>query len=131
MPARSLAGRPEDGTIRYRTITSCIQALYQLDGTHVVTIEGLSHDGILSPIQEAMVEHQGSQCGFCTPGFVASLSGLFECAERIDEDVLRDSLHGNLCRCTGYEPILEAGLAVDPIEGTSPGEPLPLPHDGR
>jgi xanthine dehydrogenase large subunit len=109
-----LAGYPEAGCIRYRTITSCIQSIYQLDGTHIVTIEGLSQEGILSPIQQAMVEHQGSQCGFCTPGFVASLTGLFECADRIDEDVVRDSLHGNLCRCTGYEPILEAGLAVDP-----------------
>jgi xanthine dehydrogenase small subunit len=101
-----LAGYPEAGCIRYRTITSCIQSIYQLDGTHIVTIEGLSQEGILSPIQQAMVEHQGSQCGFCTPGFVASLTGLFECADRIDEDVVRDSLHGNLCRCTGYEPIL-------------------------
>ena len=111
-----LAGRPEDGSIRYRTITSCIQALYQLDGTHVVTIEGLAHNNSLSPIQEAMVEHHGSQCGFCTPGFVTSLTGLFECGERIDEESIRENLHGNLCRCTGYLSILEAGLSVDPAQ---------------
>ena len=74
-----LAGSPEDGSIRYRTIVSCIQPLHQLDGTHIVTIEGVAHDGALSPIQQAMVEYHGSQCGFCTPGFVNSLTGLFEC----------------------------------------------------
>ncbi|HEX3446982.1 MAG TPA: FAD binding domain-containing protein, partial [Isosphaeraceae bacterium] len=109
-----LVGTLEDGSIRYRTIASCIQSLYQLDGTHIVTIEGVAQAGDLSPIQQAMVDHHGSQCGFCTPGFVTALSGLFERADRIDEDVLREGLHGNLCRCTGYEPILEAALSVDP-----------------
>ncbi len=111
-----LAGRPEDGSIRYRTIASCIQPLYQLDGTHVVTIEGLAHDNSLSPIQQAMVEHHGSQCGFCTPGFVKSLTGLFECGERIDEESIRENLQatsaGARAMCRSSRP----GLSVDPAQ---------------
>ena len=61
-----------------------------------------------------MVDCHGSQCGFCTPGFVNSLTGLFECDDPVDDDALRTNLAGNLCRCTGYEPILAAGLSVDP-----------------
>ena len=74
-----LAGVPEDGSLRYRTIVSCIRPVHQLDGMHIVTIEGVAHEGTLSPIQQAMVDCHGSQCGFCTPGFVNSLTGLFEC----------------------------------------------------
>jgi xanthine dehydrogenase small subunit len=87
--------------------------MHQLDGTHVVTIEGLTPAGGLSPIQRAMVEHHGSQCGFCTPGMVAALEGVFEVEATVDLDRLRIGLTGNLCRCTGYLPILEAGMAVD------------------
>ena len=108
-----LAGTPETGCLKYRTTVSCIRPLHQLDGTHVVTIEGVAPEGTLSPIQQAMVECHGSQCGFCTPGFVTSLTGVFECENPIDDDALRTNLAGNLCRCTGYEPILAAGLAVD------------------
>ena len=108
-----LAGTPENGPLNYRTIVSCIQPLHQLDGTHIVTIEGVAHGGTLSPVQQAMVECHGSQCGFCTPGFVMSLTGLFEGEDPIDDNALRTNLAGNLCRCTGYEPILAAGLAVD------------------
>ena len=74
-----LAGALESGSLRYRTIVSCIQPVHQLDGMHIVTIEGVAHDGDLSPIQQAMIACHGSQCGFCTPGFVNSLTGLFEC----------------------------------------------------
>ena len=69
-PARSWSAMPEAGTIRYRPIGSCIRPLYQLDGMHIVTIEGLTPPEGPSPIQQAMVDHHGSQCGFCTPGFV-------------------------------------------------------------
>ncbi len=108
-----LVGRPKEGTLRYRTVSSCLQALYQLDGTHIVTIEGLTPPEGLSPIQQAMVEHHGSQCGYCTPGMIAALEGLFESESCVDLAALRTGLTGNLCRCTGYLPILEAGLAVD------------------
>lgn len=113
----------------YRAIDSCIAFLYQLDRTHVVTVEGLSPGGELSPVQEAMVACHGSQCGFCTPGFVATLHGLFEGdgvsadadAPLADEE-LRYGLSGNLCRCTGYVQILEAGQAVDPAAVKRIGE---------
>ena len=108
-----LVGRPVEGTLRYRTASSCLQAMYQLDGTHVVTIEGLTPSRGLSPIQRAMVEHHASQCGFCTPGMVVALEGIFEAGTAVDLAGLRTGLTGNLCRCTGYLPILEAGLAVN------------------
>src|SRR5947207_10795619 len=106
-------GRADGNQIKYKTVCSCIQFLYQLDCTHLVTVEGLKYDGKLNPVQEAMVKCQGSQCGFCTPGFVVAMCGMFENASRIDEAALRYGLTGNLCRCTGYEPILRAGLEVD------------------
>jgi xanthine dehydrogenase molybdopterin binding subunit/xanthine dehydrogenase small subunit len=109
-----LCGVPENGALSYRAIVSCIQPVHQLDGSHIVTVEGVAEQGELSPVQQAMVEHHGSQCGFCTPGFVNSLTGFFECAESVNEGALRTHLAGNLCRCTGYEPIVAAGLAVDP-----------------
>jgi xanthine dehydrogenase molybdopterin binding subunit/xanthine dehydrogenase small subunit len=99
--------------MRYRAAVSCIQALYQLDGTHVVTIEGLTPDGGTSPFQQAMIDHHGSQCGFCAPGFVVAVEGLVASGAKVDEAALRTSLAGNLCRCTGYVPILEAALSVD------------------
>jgi xanthine dehydrogenase large subunit len=109
-----LVGTPAGGSLRYRTIVSCLPSLCQLDGSHIVTIEGLTPEAGLSPIQQAIVDHHGSQCGFCTPGFVASLTGLFECGARVDDDSLRGALAGNLCRCTGYMSILEAAQSVDP-----------------
>ncbi len=64
-----LLGKPDKYSIRYQPICSCIQYLAQLDGTHIITIEGLHYDGALNPIQQSMIDCQGSQCGFCTPGF--------------------------------------------------------------
>jgi xanthine dehydrogenase small subunit len=96
--------------IQYLPIDSCIQFLFQLDGTHIVTVEGLRPDRELNPIQQAMVDCHGSQCGFCTPGFVMAMTGMLE-VEALDESNLRSGLTGNLCRCTGYTPIIDAGLA--------------------
>jgi xanthine dehydrogenase small subunit len=106
-------GRPKNGTLQYRTVCSCIQYLYQLDACHIVTVEGLCPDGKLNPIQESMVRCQGSQCGYCTPGFIVSMQALFESDAVMTEQRLRRGLVGNLCRCTGYEPIFRAGLEVD------------------
>lgn len=108
-----LIGTPADGTMRYRVVTSCIQYVFQLDGCHVVTVEGLKYDGKLSCVQESMVACQGSQCGFCTPGFVVAMHGLLETRDRLTEPDLRLGLSGNLCRCTGYEAILKAGMQAD------------------
>jgi xanthine dehydrogenase small subunit len=108
-----LIGVPEAGTIRYRPATSCIRPLHQLDGTHVVTIEGLTPPDGTSAVQQAMIDHHGSQCGFCTPGFVVAIEGVLESGTCIDDAALRTGLAGNLCRCTGYLPILDAAMAAD------------------
>jgi xanthine dehydrogenase small subunit len=97
----------------FRAINSCIQALHQLDGMSIVTVEGLREGDRLSAVQEAMVTCHGAQCGYCTPGFVVAMTALYETNDRVDEKQVRDGLTGNLCRCTGYEPIIKAALAVD------------------
>jgi xanthine dehydrogenase small subunit len=102
--------------ILYRPVDSCIQFLFQLDGAHIVTVEGLRPEGGLTPVQQAMVDCHGSQCGFCTPGFVMALTGLVEQNDGLDRSQLCDGLTGNLCRCTGYTPIIEAGVKSCGIE---------------
>ncbi len=112
-----LVGRPSaDGrAMRYSAVNSCIQMMFQLDGAHLITLEGLSDGQSLNPIQESMVKCQGTQCGFCTPGFVVSLHDLFQKSksEKIDAHAVRRGLVGNLCRCTGYDSIIKAALSVD------------------
>ena len=102
----------------YRSINSCIAPVYALDRCHLITVEGLKRDGELHPVQEAMVRAQGSQCGYCTPGFICSLADMVDTAKRkgcsIDSKMVRNHTTGNLCRCTGYEPILHAGCSIDP-----------------
>src|SRR5206468_2170963 len=108
-------GRADANRINYKTVCSCIQFLYQLDCTHIVTIEGLKYDGKLNPVQEAMVTCQGTQCGFCTPGFIVSMYSMFQGAERerVTQRDVQTACIGNLCRCTGYEAILCAGTSVE------------------
>lgn len=109
-----LIGRPDAAgkQIDYAPVTGCIQYLYQLDGAHVVTVEGLTPTAGLHPIQAAMVACHGAQCGFCTPGIVIALGALGQ--DRLcDSAEVRRALVGNLCRCTGYQPILEAAAATD------------------
>ncbi len=103
-----LVGRREGDRLHYRPINSCIHFLFQLDGAHVVTVEGLAGGGELTPVQEAMVRCHGAQCGYCTPGFVMALAGMFE--EGYND--ARAALTGNLCRCTGYESIIRAAECV-------------------
>ena len=110
----ALIGRVEVDRIRYAAVTSCIQIVFQLDGAHVVTIEGLRDGRALNPVQRAMVACQGSQCGFCTPGFVVSLCGMMQGGKKLDTEEVRRGLVGNLCRCTGYDSILRAATSVDP-----------------
>ncbi len=90
-------------------INSCILSVFQLDGASIVTVEGLK----MNAVQQAMIECHGAQCGYCTPGFVVAMTGLFENRDRVDEPCARAGLVGNLCRCTGYEPIIKAACAVD------------------
>ena len=108
-----LVGRPGLSGIEYLPINSCIQFIYQMAGAHVVTVEGLRRGSELHPVQQSMVRCHGAQCGFCTPGFVVTLCGMFEAGTRLAESDVRDALTGNLCRCTGYEPIIKAALSVD------------------
>ena len=106
--------------------------MFQLDGTHIVTIEGLAKAGGLSGIQQAMVDCHGSQCGFCTPGFVMTMTGMHENGCAAQADNLKYGLTGNLCRCTGYVSIIEAGLAASNNEQRRLAElfpPAPLLED--
>lgn len=97
-----------DDNIRVRAINSCIQFLPTLDGRELLTVEGLADGEKLHPVQDAMVRNHGSQCGFCTPGFVMSLYALYETNSRPERREIDDALSGNLCRCTGYRPIVAA-----------------------
>ena len=110
-----LIGRPnrELTQIQYRPVDACIQFMFQLESTHIVTVEGLGDETSLCAVQQAMVDCHGSQCGFCTPGFVVAMAGFLEEHESLAGDELRHGLTGNLCRCTGYAPILEAGREID------------------
>lgn len=105
-------GRLVDGRLVYEPVTACIRLLGTVDGCEVVTIEDLAEDGRLHPVQEAMVRLHGSQCGFCTPGIVMSLFTLYATPGPIDREAVLDRLSGNLCRCTGYRPIVDAALAA-------------------
>ena len=95
--------------VSLRAINSCIQFLPTLDGKELITVESLNPDGgELHPAQQAMVDCHGSQCGFCTPGFVMSLFALYKSQQQPSRRDIDDALAGNLCRCTGYRPIIDA-----------------------
>jgi xanthine dehydrogenase small subunit len=108
-------GEIDGDRIRYRAINSCIQFLPTLDGKELVTVESLKHKGKLHPVQQAMVECHGSQCGFCTPGFVMSLFAFYHGDKAPGRDAVDDALAGNLCRCTGYRPIIAAAERMNAI----------------
>ncbi len=105
-----LAELDEDGKdVTVRAVNACIQFLATLDGKELLTVESLAPPGgSLHPVQRAMVEEHGSQCGFCTPGFVMSLFALFKSHPAPGRVTIDDALAGNLCRCTGYRPIVAA-----------------------
>ncbi len=106
-------GKLENDKLNYKIVNSCIKYMYQLDGTHIITVEGLKANGCLNPIQESMVKNHGAQCGFCTPGFVVAMTAMFEDKNKLTQKDLKDGLNGNLCRCTGYESIIKSGMDVD------------------
>lgn len=102
-----------EGKMQYRAINACILFVPVLDGCQLLTIEHLkAADGRLHPAQQAMVDHHGSQCGFCTPGFVMSLFAMYLSEDRPSRQRINDVLSGNLCRCTGYRPIIDAARAM-------------------
>jgi xanthine dehydrogenase small subunit len=108
--------------IEYIPVNACIQYMYQLDCTHIVTVEGLKVDGDLNRIQQSMVDCHGAQCGYCTPGFIVAMCSLFEQCDKSEKPCsvtrqdVSDALTGNLCRCTGYEAIIKAAMSVDEKE---------------
>ena len=110
-----------------RPVNTCILLAGALDGGALTTVEGL---GGRHPAQRAMVECHGSQCGFCTPGFVMALAAVYESHPSCDEAHLRDALAGNLCRCTGYAPILAAGQKMFEYARAKPPKAARLPADG-
>ena len=104
-----LAEHDRAGRLRHAPVNACILCLGALDGRELITVEGLKHAGALHPVQQAMAECHGSQCGFCTPGFVMALYAHHKEGQPLERGALCDAIAGNLCRCTGYRPILEAG----------------------
>lgn len=105
--------RLKEGRLHHQPVNACILLLGQIDGSELITIEDLSAGGSLHPVQQAMLDHHGSQCGFCTPGIVMSLFAAYHAAERpLTRATFDDILSGNLCRCTGYRPIADAAMSA-------------------
>ena len=91
-----------------RAVKSCTVLAQQADGREITTIEGLSRDGEMHPLQRSFVEHHGLQCGFCTPGVILTATDLLSHNASPSDDEIRRALRGNLCRCTGYQGIVES-----------------------
>ena len=97
-------------------VNSCLVLAVECDGSEIVTVEGLAHDGQLDPIQEAIVEAGGVQCGFCTPGILITSRALLDRNPEPSEAEIREALVGNLCRCTGYQRIIDGVLEAAEME---------------
>lgn len=111
---------PAEGSGVYRAVNSCIALVAQMDGSSLVTVDALMTEKGMTPVQGAMAAGHGSQCGFCTPGFVVALTALVEkrvskgtCAGRLSVSESKNALTGNLCRCTGYQHIIDAATTID------------------
>jgi xanthine dehydrogenase small subunit len=141
-----LVGELMGGAVRYRTMTSCLMPLANAAGKHIVTIEGINPaDGSLTPVQQAMVDESGTQCGFCTVGFVMSLTGFCLDGKRVGSphvskgstsstEAAISSIDGNICRCTGYKSIERAAERISALLSGTPasadGLPSLLPSNG-
>jgi len=107
-------GEIENNKIIYKAINSCISFLPSLEGKQLILVEDLTEDnGSLHAVQDAMIKHHGSQCGFCTPGFVMSLFAMYKNFNSYNKEKIQDSISGNLCRCTGYRPIIDAAKSLN------------------
>ena len=107
-------GELKDKKIIYKSINSCISFLPIINGKHLILIENLSlNSNQMHPVQEAMVKFHGSQCGFCTPGFVMSMFAMYKNFSKFSDEIIDETLSGNLCRCTGYRPIIEAAKSLN------------------
>ena len=118
-------GIPDGGGLRHEAVNSCLMTVPQLAGRALVTVEGLAANGRLHPVQQAMVEADASQCGFCTPGIAMALYAFLEGGEEPEDQTIHDALAGNLCRCTGYRPIVEAARKAERAPAAVPGAPVP------
>src|SRR5947208_3083162 len=102
-------GREIEGTLQYQAVNSCLMMLPQIAHCAVLTVEGLAApNGALHPVQQAMIDTDATQCGFCTPGFVMAMFAFHQGGERAEDRIIHEALAGNLCRCTGYRSIVEA-----------------------
>jgi len=129
--------------VNFKAINSCIQFLPTLDGKELITVESLADGDDLHPVQSAMIRNHGSQCGFCTPGFIMSMYALYESNLKPGRQDIDDALSGNLCRCTGYRPIIAAAIemyseerppSVDRstgLQGIQREDSLHIEHNGR
>ncbi|MCF8379562.1 MAG: xanthine dehydrogenase small subunit [Bacteroidales bacterium] len=124
-----VAEKTGKGNLIYKAINSCLVFLPQIHGKQLITVENLAlkkgGKTILHPVQQAMVDLNGSQCGYCTPGFIMSMFAFYKNSESFDRAKIEDALTGNLCRCTGYEPIIKASiksLETKPIDHFSETE---------
>ena len=109
-------GELKKNEIIYKAINACIAFVPVLQGKQLLVVEDLvTEKGDLHPVQEAMVKYHGSQCGFCTPGFVMSLFSMYKNHNSYNNELIKDSIAGNLCRCTGYRPIIDAAKSLNKI----------------
>ena len=106
-------GELNKNKIIYKAINACISFLPILNGKQLILVEDLSNGNDLHPVQEAMIKYHGSQCGFCTPGFTMSLFSMHKNNRSINSEVVDEALSGNLCRCTGYRPIIDAAKSLN------------------
>ncbi len=106
-----LVGEIKDGNLIYHSVTSCLMALGNAQGKHIVTIEGINTSG-LNAVQEAFAEEGATQCGFCTPGFIVSLTGFCITDKKLVYENAIDAINGNICRCTGYKSIERATAII-------------------
>ncbi len=106
-----LEGVLENGEVRYKSILSCLTPLGNVQGKHIVTIEGLQKEK-MSPVQQAIIENAATQCGFCTPGFIMSLTAHSLAPEKSSPEKVVDAISGNICRCTGYRSIKQAATDI-------------------
>lgn len=109
-PRKSNSSKSNEQPLSYKAINSCVTFLSALHGKQVITVEHLSKGNKLHPVQQAMVDANATQCGFCTPGFVMSIFALYQQQEEVNRAGVITALSGNLCRCTGYKPIIDATL---------------------
>ncbi len=101
-----------------KAVNSCMVYTFQIDGSQVLTVEGLEIDGRLDPLQLSFIEHQAVQCGFCTPGMLMSAKALLNKNPNPDKEAIKTAIEGNLCRCTGYQQIIEAIEASTKKDGS-------------